>query len=443
MTERIGGRRGEELQRRAAGALARAGLVPGDRVLVVAPPSTAVVVVALAALRTGVVPVVVNPALLPAERATIEDDARATLAVEGSAGLDAMLTGPEAPLAAVPLARPMHYTSGTTGAPKGVWSGTFDEATGAAWVREETELWGLCPQDVHLVCGPLHHSAPLRFAALTLLAGGDVVVPGGFDATVFATALVEHRVTSTFVVPAHLQRLLGPGGPGAPGGMGLDTRWLRLVAHAGAPCPEPLKRLAVEVFGPEVVWEFYGATEGQFTACSAPEWLARPGTVGRPRPGRTLRTDPDGTLWCEVPPHARFTYWGDAVATERAWRGNAFTVGDAGWIDDDGFVFLEGRRGEIIITGGVNVAPLEVERALSSCLGVDDVAVFGADDERWGQRVCAAIVGSASPDAVRKHARATLSAYKCPKQVVVVDAVPRTPTGKIRRQTLARDLGVS
>ena len=439
---------GEELQRRAAGSLADASLVAGDRLAIVAPPSTLVVVAALAALRSGIVPVMVNPALLPAERAVIEGDADATVTLDGTAAVAGLVRGRPVPLAPAPRCRPMHYTSGTTGRPKGVWSGVFDEDAGEAWVAEETDLWGFAADDVHLVCGPLHHSAPLRFAALTLLGGGDIVVPGAFRADVFARAVVEQRVTTTFVVPAHLQRLLAPGDPGDPGGLdapgreALDSASLRLVAHAGAPCPEPLKRLAIEAFGIDVLVEFYGATEGQFTSCGVEEWLARPGTVGRARPGRVLSVDPDATLWCTVPPHARFSYWGDPAATAAAWRGDAFTVGDAGRLDADGYLFLDGRRGDIIITGGVNVAPLEVEAALARCPGVTDVVVFGVDDERWGQRVCAAVVGSASPEEVQAHARTTLSAYKRPKQVLVVDAVPRTVTGKVRRHTVAADLGV-
>ncbi len=394
---------------------------------------------AMGAARSGVVPVMVNPALLPHERAVVESDIDPGLVVDGPRSAAALLAGRPTALADVPLVRPMHLTSGTTGRPKGVWSGAPDELAGAAWVDEETELWGFAADDTHLVCGQLHHSAPLRFAAMTLLAGGDVVVPGTFDPATFATSLAA-GVTTTFVVPAHLQRLLGPGSAGAAE---FDTSSLRLVAHAGAPCPEPLKRLAIDAFGPSVLWEFYGSTEGQCTACDTPTWLEHPGTVGRARPGRSLATDEDGSLWCTVPPHARFTYWRDAAATAAAWRGNAFTVGDAGRLDAEGHLFLEGRRGEIIITGGVNVAPLEVERALGTCPGVHDVAVFGLDDERWGQRVCAAVVGGASPGEVLAHARTTLAAHKRPKQVLVVPAIPRNANGKVSRATLAADLGLS
>ena len=403
-------------------------------------PSPVVVVCALGAARSGVVPVMVDPGLLPHERAVVEAEVEPVLVLDDPDRAAALLDGPPVPIADVPLVRPMHLTSGTTGRPKGVSWGPPDEGAGAAWVEEETSLWGFAPDDVHLVCGPLHHSAPLRFATMTLLAGGDLVVPRSFSTDAFARALVDHRVTTTFVVPAHLQRLLGPGGPGSGG---LDTSSLRLVAHAGAPCPEPLKRRAIDAFGPSVLWEFYGATEGQCTACDTPTWLERPGTVGRARPGRSLATDDDGLVWCTVPPHARFSYWRDEPATAAAWQGDAFTVGDAGNLDADGHLFLEGRRGEIIITGGVNVAPLEVERALATCPGVHDVAVFGVDDERWGQRVCAAVVGEAQPEAVLAHARSRLAAHKRPKQVVAVASIPRNANGKVTRVTLAADLGLA
>ena len=171
-----------------------------------------------------------------------------------------------------------------------------------------------------------------------------------------------------------------------------------------------MKRRLVEEFPDGSTWEFYGSTEGQFTACRSEEWLERPGTLGRARPGRTMFTDEDGHLWCVVPPHARFSYFGDPEKTAAAWRetdaGPAFTVGDLGHVDDDGYVFLDGRREDLIISGGVNVYPAEVERVLGEVSGVEDIAVFGAEDEQWGQRVCAAVVGPADEEALRAHAHA-------------------------------------
>jgi long-chain acyl-CoA synthetase len=184
------------------------------------------------------------------------------------------------------------------------------------------------------------------------------------------------------------------------------------------------------------VWEFYGSTEGQFTACSTDDWRERPGSVGRARPGRVLRTDPDGRLWCTVPPHARFSYWRDPERTALAWRGDAFTVGDLGRVDADGYVYLDGRREDLVISGGVNVYPAEVEAALAACPGVTEAAVFGLPDERWGQRVCAAVVGDVSEATLRAWAREHLAPAKRPKQYLQVDVLPRTSTGKVRRVEL-------
>ena len=168
---------------------------------------------------------------------------------------------------------------------------------------------------------------------------------------------------------------------------------IRLLAHAGAPCPDDVKRRLVATFPPGSTWEFYGSTEGQFTACRSEEWLERPGTVGRARPGRVLSVDDDGLIWCEVPEHARFTYYRAPEKTAAAWRGAAFTVGDLGRLDEDGYLYLDGRREDLVISGGVNVYPLEVEQTVREHPGVVDVAVYGVPDPDWGQRVCAAVVG--------------------------------------------------
>jgi long-chain acyl-CoA synthetase len=291
------------------------------------------------------------------------------------------------------------------------------------------------------VLSPLHHSAPLRFATGTRIAGGSVVAPGPFDPATVTAAIEEHHPTTMFCVPAHLQRLFAHwDAHGTP-----DLSSFRLVAHAGAPCPEWVKRRLVEEFPDRTTWEFYGSTEGQFTACRSEEWLERPGTLGRARPGRTMSVDDAGRLWCVVPPHARFEYLGDPHKTAEAWRetpeGPAFTVGDLGRIDEDGHVHLDGRREDLIISGGVNVYPAEVERVLGELDGVDDVAVFGLDDERWGQRVCAAVVGTTSAETLAAYAREHLAPAKRPKEWHVLDALPRTPTGKVRRLDLPGLLG--
>lgn len=404
----------------------------------------------LGALRVGIVPVVLNAGLLEhegdalladAQPALVVDDVLlAALAADGPAS-----DGPAADLAPWPLARPMHYTSGTTGQPKGVWSGVLSEADAAALAQEEADLWCFEATDRHLVCSPLHHSASIRFAGGTLLAGGSLIILVKFDAPLAHDAITEHRPTTAFMVPAHLQRIfaLADGAGASAAHVAESLASFRLLAHAGAPCPAPLKQRAIDAFPKGSVWEFYGSTEGQFTACSSEEWQNHPGTVGRARPRRRLSTDPDGTIWCAVPTYARFTYWNDPVRTAQAWRDDAFTVGDLGRLDGDGYLWLDGRRDDLIISGGVNVYPAEVEQALATAPGVVEVAVFGADDERWGQRVCAAVVGDVDPSAVIAHARRLLAVYKCPKEVFPVEALPRTATGKIRRTGLAVDLGLA
>jgi acyl-CoA synthetase (AMP-forming)/AMP-acid ligase II len=431
--ERLTAAEAEEQQRRVAGSLAARGLGAGDRVAMLLPRRAAAVSAILGALRRGVVPVVLDGSLLPHERDALLDDAAPAVVVQGDDGLDQLLAGRPADLAPVPLARPMQYTSGTTGRPKGVWTGVLADADARALVAEERDAWGFTAGDVNLVVSPLHHSAPIRFASGTLLAGGDIVVLDRFDVMRFAEAVRVHRPTTAFMVPTHLQRLL-------PSGTDLSS--FRLVAHAGAPCPEPLKRAAIAALPPGAVWEFYGSTEGQFTVCGPEEWLERPGTVGRARPDRTLSTDADGTIWCDVPSRWRWEYWRDPERTAAAWRGSAFSVGDVGRLDGDGYVFLDGRRDDLIITGGVNVYPLEVEQAIVRFPGVEDVAVFPVDDLAWGQRVVAAVVGDVDLDGLAAWLRGEVAAYKVPKDLLAVQQLPRTATGKVRRSTLAHDLGV-
>ncbi len=437
-------------QRAVAGALLARGLQAGDRVALLTTSGGPMLSAILGALRVGIVPVLLNSGLLDHERAALLADADPQLVVDDAVLAD-LRTGPPTELAPWPLARPMHYTSGTTGSPKGVWSGVLDEREAAELLGEERDLWGFASDDVHLVCSPFHHSVAIRFGGGTLLAGGTVVILGHFDAAAAATAIAEHRPTTTFMVPAHLQRLFAHAD--TAGGRLPDPSCLRLVVHAGAPCPDPLKERAMATFGVERVWEFYGSTEGQFTACAASEWLEHRGTVGRARPHRHLSVDDDGTIWCEVPRYARFEYWRDPDKTAAAWRParsgrpdrhGAFTVRDLGRLDGDGYLYLDGRRDDLIITGGVNVYPAEVERALAAAPGVRDVAVFGVDDERWGQRVCAAVVpdGPVVPDEVLAWARTRLAGYKRPKEVFVVDALPHTATGKLQRSQVADGLGL-
>jgi long-chain acyl-CoA synthetase len=403
-------------------------------VALLVPASREYVDVVISLLVRGLVPIPLDPRLTDHERRHLLADLDPAVVVADESDLAALPHGWEP--GDVPLARPMHVTSGTTGTPKGVWSGVLSRARAAALVAEERDLWGFTADDVNLVLSPLHHSAPLRFAIGTMLAGGRIVVAGAEPSRVTA-AIGRERPTTMFCVPTHLQRLFTFWDEvGVP-----DLSSFRLVAHAGAPCPHPLKRRLIEVFPPGSTWEFYGSTEGQFTACRSEEWLDHPGTVGRARPGRTLRVDEDGVIWCAVPEHARFSYFDAPEKTAAAWRhtssGDEFTVGDLGRLDADGYLYLDGRREDLVISGGVNVYPAEVENALSEHPGVEDVAVYGVPDEQWGQRVVAAVVGTAAPAELEAWCRERLAPPKRPKEYVVRDELPRTASGKVLRRQLA------
>lgn len=417
--------------------MAHVDLRPGDRVALLQPGSVAYVDLVVSLLAEGIFPVPLDPRLTPVERDRILHDVDPHLVVESPGSLTDLASrvttgsidlGP----GRLPLGRPMHVTSGTTGRPKAVWSGPLPEADARSLLDEERAMWGFTDTDVNLVLSPLYHSAPLRFAMGTMLAGGRVVVPGTFDPAVITAAIEAERPTTMFCVPTHLQRLFTHWDRvGTP-----DLASFRLVAHAGAPCPPAVKHRLIELFPPGSTWEFYGATEGQVTACRSEEWLERPGTVGRARPGRTVTLDDDGTIWCSVPEHARFSYFGDPEKTAAAWRGDAFTVGDLGRLDADGYLHLDGRRQDLIISGGVNVYPLEVENALREHPGVEDVAVYAVPDEGWGQRVCAAVVGTATEAELSAYARERLSPPKRPKSWHFLDELPRTSTGKVLRDQL-------
>ncbi len=426
----------ESAQRRAAGAMAAHELQEGDRLVLSVAGSTDYVSVVLGATRSGVVPVPIDPRLTPYERDAIIADVEPSLVVDSDDALAALLDGPATDLDVWPRCRPMHFTSGTTGLPKGVWSGLLSPDDAAALVREERDLWGFDPDDVDLVVSPIYHSAPLRFAMGTLLAGGSVAVLPRFEPEDFVDTVHDLHPTSMFCVPAHLQRLFAWLDDT---GTYCDPSSFRLVAHAGAPCPDPTRRRAHEFFGLDVVWEFYGSTEGQFTACPAPLWVEHPGTLGPARPGRVVTADADDQLWCAVPPWARFTYWRDPEKTAATWKdtddGPAFTVGDLGRVEH-GLVWLDSRRSDLVISGGVNVYPAEVEAALADAPGLEDIAVFGRPDERWGQRVCAAYVGEVDEQVLRELASERLAPPKRPKQYERVGELPRTATGKVRRTDL-------
>lgn len=450
----------EDRQRRLCGALNSGGLERGDRIAVFSTNRFEVIEVCAGALRAGIVPVPVNALLTPPEVSYLFDDSGARWLftdrpVESHPALERVITFGDAyervlheatpgRIADFTLGRPMHYTSGTTGVPKGVWVTPHDEREAARLSTEFRRLWGMTADDAHLVCSPLAHSAPLRFSIRTLEAGGRVVVQSRFEAEETLAAIEMFGATTTFMVPTHLERILGLGRSALSRH---DLSSIRLLAHAGAPIRDNTKRQAIDLFPPESVWEFYGSTEGQATRISTDEWLRKPGSVGTANPGAeilVMTEDGDllqpgevGEVWVRDPGGERFEYWGDHRKTRAAWRDRAFSVGDLGHLDADGYLFLSGRKHDTIITGGVNVYPQEVEAVLLTHPAVAEAVVYGEPHEEWGQQVCALVVGSAGapldPELLRSWARERLAGFKSPRHIEVVDELPRTPTGKIKR----------
>jgi long-chain acyl-CoA synthetase len=274
-----------------------------------------------------------------------------------------------------------------------------------------------------------------------------VVVMSRFDATEALRLIERERVTTTQMVPAHFIRILEADWPA------YDRSSVRRVLHAAAPCPIPVKRKIIEVFPPGSVWEFYGASEGMASVVSPEEWLAHPGTVGRPFPGISVRVLDDdgkelptgqvGALYISSFSGMRFEYHNAPEKTEAAWQGDYFTVGDLGRVDEDGYVYLADRRTDLILSGGVNVYPAEVEAALIEDDDVVDAAVFGLPDERMGQRVHAVVElrPGAPRDAEDLLARlsARLADYKRPRTVEFVEELPREPNGKVLKARMREE----
>lgn len=450
----------EDRNRNLAGALGAAGVERGDRIAVFSSNRPEALEVCAGALRMGVVPVPVNALLTPPEVTYLIEDSGARWLfsdkpIAAHPALERIVTfgdayerllheATPADVADVTLGRPMHYTSGTTGAPKGVWVAPHDPPTAGRISAGFRALWTMSNEDVHLVCSPLAHSAPLRFSLRTLEAGGSVVLQERFEAEETLAAIEMFGATSSFMVPTHIERILALGRKAQAR---FDLSSLRLLAHAGAPIRENTKRLAIELFPTGSLWEFYGSTEGQATRISTEEWLRKPGSVGTPVPGAdvfvagengaALPPNQVGHVWVKEATPERFEYWSDRAKTRAAWRGDAFTVGDLGHMDADGYLYLDGRTDDTIITGGVNVYPLEVESVLLSHPAVAEASVYGEPHEEWGQQVCALVVASygnpLDPGLLRAWARERLAGFKCPRNIQVVDDLPRTATGKVRR----------
>jgi long-chain acyl-CoA synthetase len=460
----------DDRARRVADVLAGHGVVEGDRVGVMLPNSFEWFEVVHGAGRLGAVSVPINVHFKAAETGWVLTDSGCKVVVVAPdladrlaevASLPRLVVGDgyEDALAAAGTGKSdgdpdggdgwpttMVYTSGTTGRPKGVVPGGDDLRRTAAGMAGMGTRWGFGPEDVHLLVGPAYHSGPAAFAQTHLAFGATVVIMPRWDAESCLALIQRHRVTNTHMVPSNFIRILDLD---AKVQASYDLSSLRVVLHAAAPCPVPVKRAFMDLVGREKVFEYFGATEGGGTAISPQEWLEHPGSVGRAMggneivilddEGRVLGPGEVGLVYVR-PATAPFRYHRDDEKTSAAFKGERFTVGDMGYLDEDGYLFLTDRRADMVITGGVNVYPREIEDVLYLNPDVADCAVFGVPDERWGEALKAVVQPRAgvslTAEEIVAWCREKLADYKRPRIVEFVAELPRDPNGKIAKHRL-------
>ena len=344
----------------------------------------------------------------------------------------------------------MLYTSGTTGRPKGVHrEGAAPSALAAVNFCGYDEDYETSV-DAHLLTGPLYHAAPLAFSvAVPYAYGVPLVLMEHWDPIEMLRLIERHGVTHTHMVPTMFHRLLALTTEDRER---YDLSSLRFVIHGAAPCPVPVKQRMIEWLGPVIV-EYYAATEGLGTLIDSETWLKHPGSVGRPMvPGLVKVGDDDGKelpagevglVFLQAPATTRFDYFHDTEKTAGAFRGDYFTLGDMGYVDEEGYLFLTDRTANLIISGGVNVYPAEVDAVLLEHPSVGDVATIGVPDEEWGEVVKAVVQPVAGVEGSDELAaeliefcRDRLAHYKCPRSVDFVEELPREDTGKIFKRKL-------
>ncbi|WP_329213027.1 AMP-binding protein [Streptomyces sp. NBC_01485] len=348
-----------------------------------------------------------------------------------------------------PARPPLVYTSGTTGRARGTevrWV-SGPAADSAAYLAAMAARPGF-PPGPHLVCGPLQHNGPLT-SLRHLAAGRPVVVLGRYDAEAFLRRVDEWQVTSTVMVPTHFQRLLA-----LPEEVRTryDVSSLRQVSHTGSACPPDVKRAMIDWFGP-VLTESYGASEaGTVARISSTEWLAHPGSVGRVQPpfevlvtgddGGPLPPGELGTLAFRAPEGRGVRYHADPDKTRSAYLSpGVFTLGDVGYVDPDGYIFITDRAADMVVSGGVNLYPAESEAVLLEHPAVTEVAVIGVPDPDFGESLRALVVTAADePPAAEldRFCRDRLAAYKCPKSYEFVPELLRNAMGKLDKRAMRR-----
>jgi len=455
------------------------GLAPGDTVAMALPNSSQVFELYLAAMQAGWYITPINPNLTDAEIAYVLVDAKAKVFFGHERhGEKCERAAAEVPANArfgigdVPGFRPLaelkqgqsdalpddrsagqmlQYTSGTTGRPKGVRRPIFpmDPDTQIGLFADHLARFDIAPggDAVHLCGSPMYHLAALAYSWFSLHYDHLVVLMDRWSPEEALRLIDRHRVTTTHMVPTQFHRLLQlPDEVKAR----YDVSSLRNVLHAAAPCPVDVKRRMLEWWGP-VIYEYYGASEGGGTLVKPRDWLDHPGTVGRAWEGAEVRILDDsgrdrpvgetGTVYMKL--LQDFEYAGDEEKTRAGRVEGFFTVGDVGYLDPDGYLYLCDRKIDMIISGGVNIYPAEVEAALFNHPKVGDAAVFGIPNEDWGEEVKAAIEPGAGiapgpelADEILAWCREHLAGYKCPRSIDFHERLPRDPNGKLYKRRL-------
>ena len=363
----------------------------------------------------------------------------------------------------LPAGGAMLYTSGTTGRPKGVMRAK-PEKLGDAIARMQLagRAFGLKGAGAHLVTGPLYHAAPMLFALYDLLNGAPMVIMPRWDEGLFLECVGSYGIATTHLVPTMMVRLLRHREQVSSAYCTGQGRSLSLVLHGAAPVARHTKQAMLDWWG-DILVEYWGGSEaGVTTLVSSAEWRHKPGTVGKPLPHFSVFvgdaqgnpvSEKEGELYCrhrDLP--QVFSYYKDPDKTARAHpQPYVFSIGDSGYLDADGYVFLSGRRSDLIISGGVNIYPAEIEQALMIHGAIEDCAVTGMPDDEWGEQAVAALqlredcnLSGASENTIaleqelKQFLAERVARFKIPRRFVVVEQIPRMPTGKVRRSALEK-----
>jgi long-chain acyl-CoA synthetase len=471
----------DERSMRLAQLLHAAGLRPGDHLAILLENHARYFEVFWGAMRAGLYITPINWHLNAEEAGYIVEDCEAAAVVTSTAlrdvavGMEPHLgnvktrlvidgeldgwVGYEAAIAEYPAERLdderegsfMFYSSGTTGRPKGIKAPLSGAAYGEAvqpLLMMMEMLFGFSSDSVYLCPAPLYHAAPLGWSTAVQRVGGTVVVMESFDAAGALAAIERHRVTQAQFVPTHFVRMLKLDEAERTK---YDLSNLTMVVHAAAPCPVEVKQQMLDWWGP-IIHEYYAGSEGNgFCYVGPDDWLTHPGTVGKPmmgtmhildEDGNELPHGEDGQIWFDA--GVVFEYHNDAEKTKDAFNDKGWSsLGDIGHVDDDGFVYLTDRASHMIISGGVNIYPQEVENELALHPAVLDVAVIGVPNDDFGEEVKAVVVAvdpaAATPELGEEliaYCRERLAKYKCPVTVDFVDSLPRLPTGKLLKREL-------